>query len=156
ESRLNLPRYETKEAVARTASFLAKWHGRLDGRVTAWAMPFSAETCSADLLRALKRVTDEQRTGLTLHHGSGTQARADSMARHGLRPTEYLESLGVLAPNVLLAHALGIDEAEIDCIARTGAAVVMCPVTAAKGARGVGENGRMPELLAKGVAVALG
>jgi 5-methylthioadenosine/S-adenosylhomocysteine deaminase len=156
ESRLTLPRYATSEAVARTASFLAKWHGRLDGRVTAWAMPFSPETCTADLLRALKRVTDEHRSGLTLHHGSGAQARKDSMARHGLSPTEYLESIGVLGPNVALAHALGLDDAEIDCIARTGTGVVMCPVTAAKGARGVGENGRMPELLAKGVNIALG
>jgi len=32
----------------------------------------------------------------------------------------------------------------------------MCPVTAAKGGRGVGEHGRLPELLAKGVKVVLG
>jgi cytosine/adenosine deaminase-related metal-dependent hydrolase len=32
----------------------------------------------------------------------------------------------------------------------------MCPVTAAKGARGVPEHGRMPELLQRGVRVALG
>jgi len=57
---------------------------------------------------------------------------------------------------VLLAHALGIDDAEIECIARTGAAVTMCPVTAAKGGRGIPAHGRMPELLAKGVRVALG
>jgi 5-methylthioadenosine/S-adenosylhomocysteine deaminase len=156
EGRLTLPRYSAKEAIDRTASFLGKWHGRLEGRIRAWAMPFSPETCSADLLRALKRVADEHRTGLTLHHGSGPQARKDYQARHGLRPTEYLESLGVLGPNVVLAHALGVDEAEIDCIARTATAVVMCPITAAKGARGIPEHGRMPELLAKGVKVALG
>ena len=57
----------------------------------------------------------------------------------------------MLGPNVLLAHVLGIDAAEVDCIARTGTTVVMCPVTAAKGGRGVGEHGRLPELLAKGV-----
>ena len=51
---------------------------------------------------------------------------------------------------------LGIDDAEIDCIARTRTAVVMCPITAAKGGRGVPEHGRMPELLAKGVKIALG
>jgi cytosine/adenosine deaminase-related metal-dependent hydrolase len=62
----------------------------------------------------------------------------------------------VLGPNVVLAHVLGLDEAEIDCVARTGAAAVMCPVTAAKGGRGVFEHGRMPELLAKGVRIALG
>src|SRR5438094_8476238 len=32
----------------------------------------------------------------------------------------------------------------------------MCPITAAKGGRGVSQNGRMPELLAKGVRIALG
>jgi cytosine/adenosine deaminase-related metal-dependent hydrolase len=156
ETPLNLPRYPTAEAVARTAAFIDKWHGRLDGRITAWGMPFSAETCSADLLRGIKKVVDERRTGLTVHHGSGPQQRKDALARHGARPTEYLESLGVLGDNMLLAHALGIDDAEIDCIARTGAAVVMCPITAAKGGRGVPEHGRMPELLARGVRVALG
>ena len=151
-----LPRYTTEEAVARTASFIRKWHGRLDGRLRAWAMPFSPETCSADLLRGLKRVADEQGTGLTLHHGSGPQARKDYQARHGLSPTAYLESLGVLGPNVVLAHSLGVDETEIECLARTQAAVAMCPITAAKGGRGIRDNGRMPELLAKGVKVVLG
>lgn len=151
-----LPRYPAPEAVARTTSFLAKWHGRLNGRIQAWAMPFSLDTCTAGLLETLKRVADEHRTGLTLHHNSGTKARQDSIARHGYSPTVYLESIGVLGPSVLLAHCLGLDEAEIDCIARTGTMVAMCPVTAAKGGRGVPEHGRMPELLARGVKVALG
>ena len=152
----NLPKLATGEAVRRTAAFIDKWNGRLDGRLTAWAMPFSPETCTAELLRGLKTVVDERRTMLTLHHNSGAQQRQDYQARHGRRPTEYLESLGVLGPNVLLAHVLGIDDAEIDCIARTRTAVVMCPITAAKGGRGVPEHGRMPELSAKGVKIALG
>jgi 5-methylthioadenosine/S-adenosylhomocysteine deaminase len=130
-----LARYETNEAIARTASFLEKWHGRL---------------------QACKRLADEHRTVLTLHHSSGEQARQASAARHGRRPTEHLEALGVLGPNVVLAHALGLDDAELDCVARTGAAVVMCPVTAAKAGRGVVAHGRMPELLARGVRVGLG
>ena len=152
----NLPKHATGEAVRRTAAFIDKWNGRLDGRLTAWAMPFSPETCTAELLSELKKVVDERRTMLTLHHNSGAQQRKDYQARHGRRPTEYLESLGVVGPNVLLAHVLGIDDAEIDCIARTRTAVAMCPITAAKGGRGVPEHGRMPELLAKGVKIALG
>src|SRR5678815_7835 len=152
----NLPKHSTGEAVRRTAAFIDKWNGRLEGRLTAWAMPFSPETCTAELLSELKKVVDERRTMLTLHHNSGPQQRKDYQARHGRRPTEYLESLGVVGPNVLLAHVLGIDDAEIDCIARTGTAVAMCPITAAKGGRGVPEHGRMPELLAKGVKIALG
>jgi cytosine/adenosine deaminase-related metal-dependent hydrolase len=156
EAPWKLPRYGAAEAMARTTSFIEKWNGRLDGRIRAWAMPFSHETCSGDLLRSLKRVVDERGTGLTLHHNSGGKARQDSVARHGASPTAYLEKIGVVGPNVLLAHCLGLDEAEIDVIARTGTAVAMCPVTAAKGGRGVPEHGRMPELLARGVKIALG
>jgi cytosine/adenosine deaminase-related metal-dependent hydrolase len=119
-------------------------------------MPFSYETCSAGLLKALKRVVDEHRSGLTLHHNSGAKARTDAVGRYGHSPTAYLESIGVLGPNVLLAHCLGLDEAEIDVVARTGTAIAMCPVTAAKGGRGVPQHGRMPEFLARGVKIALG
>lgn len=151
-----LPRYSTEEATARTAAFIDRWDGRLDGRITAWAMPFSYETCSAELLRALARVVDERGARLTLHHNSGPQARKDAQARYGASPTEYLASLGVLGPRAVLAHALGLDDAEMDCLARTGTSVAMCPVTAAKGGRGVHEHGRMPQLLARGVKIALG
>src|SRR5262249_47297188 len=151
-----LPRYGTQEAIRRTASFVRQWDGRLHGRMRAWAMPFSPETCTVDLLRGAKRIADEHGTGLTLHHGSGDAARRTSLERHGLRPTEYLEANGILGPNVLLAHSLGLDDAEVACLARSGAAVTMCPVTAAKGARGVAQNGRMPELLRSGVRLALG
>ena len=156
DSPLALPRYPTDEAIKRTAAFVRKWDRRLGGRMRAWAMPFSAETATAELIRASKRIADETGTGLTLHHGSGEAARKEYQAQHGTTPTGYLESIGALGPNVLLAHALGIDDTEIDAIARTGTAVAMCPSTAAKGARGVGEHGRMPELLGRGVRVALG
>jgi 5-methylthioadenosine/S-adenosylhomocysteine deaminase len=156
EAPFPLPRYTSREAIDHTSAFLRKWHGRLDGRIRAWAMPFSPDTCSADLLRGVKRVADEHGTGLTLHHVSGPEARRTSLARHGLTPTAYLESVGVLGPNVLLSHALGLDDGEIECLVRTGTAVAMCPVTAAKGGRGVHAHGRLPELLERGVRVALG
>ncbi|MGH6689580.1 MAG: amidohydrolase family protein, partial [Gammaproteobacteria bacterium] len=156
EAPFPLPRYAASDAIARTSAFLRKWHGRLEGRVRAWAMPFSPETCSPELLQALKRLADEHRTSLTLHHNSGPKARQDYQAKHGLTPTEYLESIGVTGANVVLAHVLGIDDAEIDCMARTGTSAAMCPITAAKGGRGLHEHGRLPELVAKGVKVALG
>jgi len=156
DSPLALPRYPTPEAIARTAAFVKKWDGKLEGRMRAWAMPFSAETCTADLLAASKRIADEAGTGLTLHHRSGAAARKDYERAHGTTPTGYLEKIGALGPNVVLAHVLGIGDDEIDTIARTRTAVAMCPSTVMKGAGGVGANGRMPELLAKGVRVALG
>ena len=124
EAPFTLPRHPTAEAVKRSAAFIDKWHGRLDGRLRAWAMPFSPETCSAELLRGIKRLVDERGTMLTLHHGSGPQALADYRKRHDTTPTEYLEKIGVLGQNVCLAHSLGVEASEIACMARTGCAAL--------------------------------
>ena len=147
---LNLRSRATGEAVRRTAAFIDKWNGRLDGRLTAWAMPFSSETCTAELLRELMKVVDERGTSLTLHHDSGAQASGRSTRRARPEPDRIPPVARSPRPDVLLAHVLGIDDAEIDCIARTRTAVTMCPITAAKGGRGVPEHGRMPELLGEG------
>ena len=70
----NLPKHATTEAVAAPPRSSTNGMGGLDGRLTAWAMPFSPETCTAELLRDLKKVVDERRTMLTLHHDSGAPA----------------------------------------------------------------------------------
>ncbi len=141
---LRLPTLPTDVALARTEQFIRTYDHRLGDRVRAWAMPFSTDTCSRELVAGAKRLADELGTGLTLHHTGGPG-----------RPTEYLESIGALGPNVLLAHAAGIDDAEVECIARTGSGVVFCPSTTMKEASGIGGR-KVPELLARGVNVAIG
>src|SRR5205823_12664111 len=96
------------------------------------------------------------RTSLPRHVNSRARVRAGYQERGAASPTGSLESLGLLGPSLCLAHVLGIDDAEIDLMARTGTTAAMCPVTAAKGARGAVQHGRLPELVAKGVKVALG
>ena len=151
-----LPRYGTRGGDRPDGVFSRKWDGRLDGRLRAWAMPFSRGDVQRRSPAGAQARGRRARDGADAPPQSGPEARREYLARHGLRPTEYLESIGVLGPNVLLAHALGLDDAEVECLARTGTAVAMCPVTAAKGGQGVAEHGRMPELLAQGVRVALG
>jgi cytosine/adenosine deaminase-related metal-dependent hydrolase len=138
---LALPVHSTDAALRRTSDFIRAYDGRLEGRLRAWAMPFSAETCSPELLAGCKRVADECGSWLTLHHVGGT--------------TADLQAGGVLGPNVLLAHAAGIDDAEVEMIARGGSTVVMCPSTTLKEGSGLGQR-KLPELLARGVAVGLG
>lgn len=153
---VKLPRWPAEEAVARSAAFIDRWHGKLDGRMQAMAMAFSCETASGELLQGLKRLVDERGVGLTLHHMSGDAERARYQEEHGATPTEYLERLGVLGPNVLLAHVLGLNSAEVEAVARTGAGVVVCPTSAMKEAKGIHLNGNLPEFWAKGVNIAFG
>ena len=153
---LNLPVYSTNEAVSRMENSIREYNGRLDGRVRAWAMPFSAEYATPELLRAAKELADRHGTGLTLHQTSSNEVIQASIDRYGKRPVQVLEDLGCLGPNVLLSHALGLDLAEVESVARTNTRVVAVPTAAIKGGSGMTTTGLLPEMLAKGVTAGLG
>ena len=153
---LNIPVSTTADAAALMERTVQAYDHGLQGRVRAWAMPFSAAFSSRELLAAAKDIADRNGTGLTLHSSNNAQAVASSISEHGKRPTEFLEEIGFLGPNTLLSHVLGLDEAEADCIARTGAKAVVCPTAAIKGGSGMTSTGLLPELLEKGVTVGLG
>lgn len=153
---LNLPVYRTDDAIRRMRETVERYDGALNGRVRAWAMPFSAIFATPALLRAAKQIADEHGTMLTLHHTHTPRAVAESVARTGHRPTIALEQLGVLGPNVLLSHALGLDAAEVDALARTDTRVVIVPTAAVKSGNGLAATALLPEMLAAGVSVGLG
>jgi cytosine/adenosine deaminase-related metal-dependent hydrolase len=148
---VNLPVYETDEAIARIERAITTYDHRLDDRVRAWAMPFSSALCSEELLTAAKQLADTHETRITLHHLSPPAGRGT-----GQRPTEVLDRAGILGPNVVLSHGMNLQPAEVELLAQTGTSVVMCPGTVIKGGGGIKQGGMLPELLAAGVPVGLG
>jgi 5-methylthioadenosine/S-adenosylhomocysteine deaminase len=48
----------------------------------------------------------------------------DSIAKHGLSPTKYLDKLGILGPNMIAAHCLWIDDEDMEIMAKRGVKVV--------------------------------
>jgi len=153
---LNLPVSSTSEAISMMGQTIQSFDNRLDGRMRAWAMPFSPSFSTEELLRGAKELADRYGTGLTLHFNNSPQAVEASLSQHGKRPAEYLEDIGVLGPSTLLAHCLGIDQGEVDVMARTGTKAVMCPTAAIKGGAGMTRTALLPELLRAGVTVGLG
>jgi cytosine/adenosine deaminase-related metal-dependent hydrolase len=146
----------TDEAVRGMEETIQTYDGRLDGRVRAWAMPFDAAFCSDELVRAAKGLADRHRVGLTLHQANRPGTVAMYQEQHGMRPVEYLEKLGALGPNVLLAHVIDLDDREIDAIARTGTKTVMVPTAALKMGSRMTRTAKLPEMVARGICVSLG
>ena len=83
---LNIPVSTTADAAALMERTVQAYDHGLQGRVRAWAMPFSAAFSSRELLAAAKDIADRNGTGLTLHSSNNAQAVASSISEHGKRP----------------------------------------------------------------------
>jgi 5-methylthioadenosine/S-adenosylhomocysteine deaminase len=119
-------------------------------------MPFDAAFSSDELLKAAKGLADRYHTGMTLHQSNRPATVQMYLDSYGKRPVEYLEDLGVLGPNMLLAHVIDLDTREIDAIARTDTKTVMCPTAALKLGSRMTTTAQLPEMVARGICVSLG
>ena len=156
ENPLNLPVQDTAAAIRITEETIAEYDGGAEGMVSAWAMPFSPEFCSPELMTAADALAESAGTRLTLHFSNSRRRIDECRQRYGCTPTEYLDRIGILTPRLTLAHCLGIGDEEARLIGERGAAVVMCPTAAVKGGAGMTRHGRLPELLEAGATVGLG
>jgi cytosine/adenosine deaminase-related metal-dependent hydrolase len=153
---LHLPVYAVDDAIRRMQDTITTYDHRLNNRMRAWAMPFDATFCSDDLLKAAKRLADHYNTGMTLHQANRPGAVRMYQEQYGKRPVEYLDDLGILGPNMLLAHVIDLDDREVAAIARTNTKTVMCPTAALKMGSRMTTTAKLPEMVQQGICVSLG
>jgi len=70
-----------------------------------------------------------------------------------MRNVEYLDSVGMTGPDVVLAHCIHLDGAEMDILARSKTAIAHCPGSNFKLGSGIAP---IPELIARDAIVTLG
>jgi 5-methylthioadenosine/S-adenosylhomocysteine deaminase len=94
--------------------------------------------------------------GLLVHiHISETESEnQESIEKHGLTPTKYLDKLGILGPHVIAAHCLWIDDEDMGILAERGVKVVHNVNSNLKIASGY--KFRYHEFVNSGVCVSLG
>ncbi|HEX8070839.1 MAG TPA: 5'-deoxyadenosine deaminase [Pyrinomonadaceae bacterium] len=144
---------ETEDSIRDSLALLADWHGRADGRVRCCFAPRFAVSCTRALLERVAQLARER--GVLVHtHASENRTECELVERAtGLRNIAYLDSVGLAAPHVALAHCVHLDDAELDILARTGTHVLHCPSSNLKLASGLAP---VAEMLARGVSVSLG
>ncbi|RII14213.1 Atrazine chlorohydrolase [Streptomyces sp. YIM 130001] len=113
----------------------------------------SAYTLSPEQLAEIFALGREFGALIHIHASENAAEVATVEVKHGKRPVELLDSLGLLGPDVLLAHAVDLTGAEIAALARTGTSVAHCPVSNLKLGCGIAP---VPRLLSAGVTVGLG
>ena len=130
-----------------------EWHGAGDGRVSVWFGPHAPYSCSEASLAAVAEAARARRTGITIHLAESRWEDQSIREQTGLSPTTYLDRVLGLGGDVLIAHAVHVDAADIELLATRNVAVAHCPTSNMKLGNGMAP---IPELLAAGIRVGLG
>jgi 5-methylthioadenosine/S-adenosylhomocysteine deaminase len=137
--------------LAYTEKFLQKWQG--DPLIHAAPAPHSIYTCSEKTLQDAAALARKYHAPILIHLSEMKKENDDSLKNNGASPTQYLDRIGVLGPDVVGAHCIFVDEADRKTLAERHVGCVHNPSSNMMLASGVAP---VPELRAAGVAVGLG
>lgn len=99
--------------------------------------PHAVYSVSEELLKWCREFADKNNLLLHIHASETKKEVDDCIAKNGLRPVEYLDKIGFLGKNVILAHSVWLNSKEIKLIKKNNASVVYNPTSNMKLSSGV-------------------
>jgi 5-methylthioadenosine/S-adenosylhomocysteine deaminase len=144
----------TEDSINESVDLMHRWHGKADGRIRYGFAPRWQLWNTTELLQEIKQEADNH-PGVGIHgHAGEIEYEIKAMIEQtGYRNFVYLEKIGVVGPNVQMAHCIWLDEDEYKVMAETGSHALHCPCCNTKLGSGIA---KVPEMLEKGINVALG
>ncbi len=139
------------DALAYTEAFLQNWADH--PRITPAVAPHAPYTVGPETLRKAAELARRYDAPLLIHLAETQEEIQTIRSRYGGTPVDYLESVGFLGPDLLAAHSIWVNAADIATLAARGVGTVHNPESNMKLA-----SGTMPiaQLRQAGVAVGLG
>ena len=113
----------------------------------------SLRAAAPESITELRRLAEGFAGPIHIHVAEQTAEVEDCLKATGVRPIEWLARQGLLDARWNLVHATHTVPAEIDAVAKSGAAAVICPTTEANLGDGLCD---LPGWLAAGVRLAIG
>jgi len=145
---------ETKESSMKEAlRLIDRWDGKANGRIRIWFSPRSVGACSVETMREISRLAEKHGVGITAHWAEVKNNVEFVRREFNMGMAEFAEHVGLLKPNVTLAHGIYFEESEISALARSGVNICHCPICNSKLTMGVA---KIPQMLTAGVSVCLG
>ena len=139
------------EALKETARLAGRWQD--NPRITITVDPHTPYTCSSKLLEKAGELASRLGLHVVIHLAETRWEAEEIKNNKGLSPVEYLDSLGLLRPDLLAVHCVWLSEGDMDILGERGVSVAHCPESNLKLGSGIAPVAR---LLEKGVRVTLG
>ena len=144
-------RESAEDAATRTRQ-LADAHAS-DPLVSVQPAPHSLHAAAPETVAAALEVARDLDVPCHLHLAEASYEVEQVRARYGTTPVRLLAREGLLDPKLVTIHAVWLDDEELDLLAEHDVAVVHCPGANAFLGDGIA---RLPEMLRRGIRVALG
>ena len=153
ETILDFPAPDNKSvgaALVYTQTFLDHWKG--DPLIVGAVAPHSIYTCSEKTLQESTALARKNHAPILIHIAEALFELEQSRENNGASPVQYLARIGVLGPDVLGAHCIWVDSADIVTLAHFGVGCTFNPSNNMKTAAGLMPA---PAMLSAGVAVGI-
>ena len=136
---------ETEPAILKEMQrLIERWHDPAFGAMLRIVLaPCSPFTVSDDLMIASRDMARSYGVSLHTHLAENDHDIAYSLERYGKTPTQYVEDLQWVGPDVWHAHCVKLDAAGITLFGRTGTGVAHCPCSNMRLASGIAPVRRM-------------
>ena len=145
-------RYAPEEELEITQSCLeARPAG--DRRVEIWPAPLNIAYVDQDLVHRSVELAEKFDTRWHAHCSEGRKDPDSYLEAYGIRPVEWLYRSGLLGPRATIAHAIWLDNQEVERLGETGTGVAYNPVSNQYLASGAM---RLREIRSSGAVVGIG
>ncbi|MCB0045135.1 MAG: putative aminohydrolase SsnA [Caldilineaceae bacterium] len=142
-----------RAGIAENVRFLKRLQANPDPKLGASFGLHAAFTVSNDTLEACVDAAQGLKTGFHIHVAEDKADEELSLAEHGIRVTPRLAQHGILGPRTLVAHAIYVNDAEMEVLAATETKVSHQPRSNMNNAVGVAP---VETLMDCGITVGLG
>ncbi len=115
--------------------------------------PCAPFTVSEQLLKDTLVLGRKHKVRMHTHLAETKDEEVYCLERYGCRPFEFVERLGWVGSDIWYAHAVYLNQREIDICGKTGTGIAHCPTSNMRLGSGIAP---IPEMLKAGVPVGLG
>jgi len=126
--------------------------GKLPRGINMAIAPTIPHHCSERFLRQCVDIADRHDLGIHMHIAESRLQVLAARKLYGASPVQYLDRLGVLRPGFVAAHAIWLDDNDLDLLAKAGAGVAHVPASNLRLGSGIAQ---VRPMLDRGMTVGL-
>jgi len=126
-----------KDAYDHALSILDAAAAHPSGKLSGMMAPAQIDTCTPELLELCADEARRRKIPIQIHAAQSVVEFDAIWSRHGVTPIKWLANTGMLAPDLIIGHAIYLDQhsriqrppyADMELLAQSGASVAHCPI----------------------------